>query len=96
MTKEGDKYDEDKPRFDLIHPDWLESIAKVLTHGANKYSANNWIDVPEAEIRYLAAAMRHINAFHKGEVFDDESGLPHLSHAACCLMFLHYFTHESK
>ena len=39
-------------------------------------------------VRPLAAAMRHIMAFNDGEDKDPESGLSHLAHAACCIMFL--------
>lgn len=35
--------------------------------------------------RSLAAALRHIFLFLKGETYDEESGLLHLAHAVCCL-----------
>ena len=38
--------------------------------------------------RYIAAAMRHFEAYRKGEFIDAESGMPHLWHCACNLMFL--------
>jgi hypothetical protein len=40
--------------------------------------------------------MRHIMAFNDGEDKDPESGLSHLAHAACCIMFLLEFekTHQ--
>jgi hypothetical protein len=38
--------------------------------------------------RPFSAAMRHLWAWWKGEQADPETGLPHLAHAACCLMFL--------
>jgi len=31
---------------------------------------------------------RHLNSHHAGEYFDQESGLTHLAHAACNLIFL--------
>ncbi len=55
---------------------------------AEKYGAWNWSMVSDLERRYLAAAMRHINAYRAGEMLDQESGLPHLAHAMCCLAFL--------
>ena len=84
----GVKYDSEKPRFDLIPPTSEELLAKVLTFGARKYSPGNWAYVDNAEQRYLAAALRHINAHRRGEVFDEETGEPHLAHAMCCLAFI--------
>lgn len=84
----GVKYDSEKPRFDLIPPAAEELLAKVLTYGAKKYAPNNWKYVDNANERYIAAALRHINAHRKGEYNDDETGEPHLAHAMCCLAFL--------
>jgi Domain of unknown function (DUF5664) len=72
----------------LLPPVALESIAEVLTFGAAKYQPDNWKYVDNADSRYLDAALRHISAHMRREAADSESGLPHLSHAACCLMFL--------
>ena len=83
---EGKKFDSDKLRFDLIPPEITEELAKVLTMGVKKYSANNWQNV-ESD-RYIAALFRHINSWRKGEIFDDESGFRHLSHALCNIAFL--------
>ena len=84
----GVKYDGGKPRMGLLPPRALDSIAEVLTFGAVKYAPDNWRKVEGAEWRYLDAAMRHITAHMRGEANDNESGIGHLSHAACCLMFL--------
>jgi hypothetical protein len=32
--------------------------------------------------------MRHIEEYRKGNIFDDETGLPHMAHAICCAMFI--------
>lgn len=81
------KHDQDKPRMDLIFWPAIEDLAKVLTHGARKYSDNNWHKCTSV-MRYFGAAMRHMIAFWRGEDNDPESGLPHLSHAMCCIMFI--------
>jgi hypothetical protein len=81
------KFDTDKARFDLLVPEFLLGVARVLTIGAKKYSPDNWKKCTEPE-RYYAAAQRHMNAFHSGEYDDGESGLSHLFHATCCIMFL--------
>lgn len=86
--QEGVKYDTDKPMMDLMPPLMELETAKVLTVVAVKYSPDNWRKVPDLRRRYIAAAKRHINAISRGEVYDDETGLHHAAHAACCLMFL--------
>lgn len=90
----GRKFDEDKPRWDLLPLRVIEYVVRVLTFGAKKYGDNNWQKVARAQERYYAAAMRHLSAWQAGEVADSESGLPHLAHAACCLMFLGWFEME--
>lgn len=82
----GLKHDENKLRYDLIPPEVEEELAKVLTYGAVKYAPNSWRGV-EAD-RYLAAAGRHRIAHQRGELYDKESGLLHLSHLLCNVAFL--------
>lgn len=87
---EGQKFDADKLRFDLIDPGFEAVIAEVLTHGADKYGANNWQKVEDAENRYYAALRRHVNAKRQGELIDKDSKLSHLGHAATNIMFLYW------
>jgi hypothetical protein len=82
------KHDADKLRFDLLPWKALRSVVAVLTLGARKYAVDNWRHVPDRPRRYLAAAMRHLVSHASGETYDQESGEPHLAHAACCLLFL--------
>ena len=92
MSTEKDmKYDKDKIRLDLVDPIFIENVGRVLTFGAKKYAAYSWRTVDDAPNRYYAAAMRHLLAYKRGEQFDEESGLSHLSHATTNLMFLDYF-----
>jgi hypothetical protein len=81
------KFDGDKLPVNLLSSEALNQTAAVLKFGADKYHAHNWRD-GFAWSRPLAAAMRHIMAFNDGEDKDPESGLSHLAHAACCIMFL--------
>lgn len=83
---EGRKYDDGKPDWSLIPLTTVEDVVKVLTFGAKKYERDNWQGI--SSDRYLAAAMRHITAYQSGEKLDEESGLPHLAHAQCCLLFM--------
>ena len=76
-----------KPRLDLLPTSSLESIAEVLTFGAAKYSDNNWCRGARWG-RYYSALLRHLFAWWRGEDLDPETGLSHLAHAGCCLLFL--------
>src|SRR3990172_7443049 len=83
----GLKYDGDKLHYNLIPPELLEELAKVLTYGANKYAPRNW-EKGISRDRLFAALQRHLWSYWGGERVDVESGLDHLSHAACCIAFL--------
>jgi len=88
--KEGCKFDAGKLRLDLIPPEVLYALGAVLSHGAQKYEPRNW----EKGIhfsRVYAACLRHLLAFWDGIYTDPDSGLPHLWHALCNLVFLTYY-----
>lgn len=76
----GLKFDEGKPMAGLLidFGPALIAVAQAGTYGAVKYGATNWKQVPEGEQRYRDAGMRH--RLQHGN--DEESGLPHLYHAA--------------
>lgn len=93
---EGRKDDAEKDRWDLLPYREVEQVVKVLTHGAQKYADWNWLKVSQPNNRYFAAAMRHLVAWRRGELYDEESGLNHLAHAACCLLFLLHFEPEAQ
>lgn len=87
----GMKYDEGKPRMDLLLvgcPRALEQVSSILTFGAEKYTDNSWRTIPNGDSRYLAALLRHLTAHAKGEGVDPESGMSHLAHAACNALFI--------
>lgn len=83
----GVKYDQDKPRLDLIPNEALVELGKVLEYGCKKYSAGNWAKGIHYS-RLIAATLRHVSAYNGGEDTDKESGLSHISHALCNLAFL--------
>lgn len=87
---EGKKFDDDKPRYDLIPPEIEEAIAKVLTVGAAKYGSRNW-ELGMRWGRVYAALRRHTAAWWSGEDTDPETGMSHLWHACACLAFLTAF-----
>lgn len=85
------KHDTGKTPFELLPAPALEAIAEVLAFGKNKYAAWNWAK-GFTWSRLIGAALRHLFAFARGEDRDPESGLSHLAHAGCCILFL--ITHE--
>ena len=88
MSTDGQKHDAQKDRWDLLPTAAVRQIVKVLTFGATKYGDQNWEFVAEARRRYYAATMRHLTAWWEGEENDMETGLSHLAHAGCCILFL--------
>ena len=67
----------------------MEETVKVLTFGATKYARDNWKFVDDSKRGYFDALQRHVWAWRQGEILDKESGIHHLAHAMCCLMFLY-------
>lgn len=89
-TKGGIKHDDGKTQWHLLPLEAVEGAVRVMMHGAKKYSAYNWANgMPYT--RVLDAAMRHINAIYQGEDKDPDSGLDHVDHALCELLFLKYY-----
>jgi hypothetical protein len=72
----------------------MEAVSSVRVYGNNKYKTNaphNWKQVNNND--WYDAALRHLMAAIEaergnGSAVDAESGLAHLWHCACCLMFL--------
>lgn len=82
------KADAGKPRITLVPRQIIWDIAAIREYGNQKYgSSDNWRRVsPE---RYRDALMRHLLRYlDDPKSLDDESGLPHLWHAACNIAFL--------
>jgi hypothetical protein len=88
LPQGGRKFDQAKPDYTLLPWGAVEEVVKVLDFGARKYARDNWKHVDSAETRYLAAAFRHLSAYAQGEKHDPETGLNHMAHAACCVLFI--------
>lgn len=86
VERRGVKADHDKSRLDLVSTIWLFGVGEVLAYGAKKYAAHNWRK-GLARSRLLGACLRHVLAYVGGEDNDPETGMSHLYHASCCLMF---------
>lgn len=81
----GAKLDAGKVRVELVLAAFsraLWEVAKVGSYGAEKYSPNGWLSVPDAEARYLDAKGRHWLKNAMGERVDPDTGLDHLAHEA--------------
>lgn len=81
------KFDNEKIPVELLPTQALEEIGKVLAFGRKKYDAWNWSKGFKWS-RLIGAAMRHLFAWQRGEDKDKESGLSHLAHLGCCVLFL--------
>lgn len=88
-TDTGDEMKKDygKLPWHLLPSDAVEEVVKVLDFGAKKYSARGW-ETGMAWSRPFSAAMRHLWKWFRGEGVDSETGLSHLAHAACNILFL--------
>jgi len=81
------KHDSGKIPVELLPTEALEEIAKVLDFGSRKYASWNWSNGFKWS-RLIGATLRHLFLFQRGIDKDEESGLSHLAHAGCCILFL--------
>lgn len=87
IRSEGHKDDFGKTNWFSVAWLGLSEMADVMTFGASKYETFNFRKGMKAS-RLFSAAIRHLFAWHRGEEKDEESGLSHLAHAACCILML--------
>jgi len=81
----GAKVDAGKNRLGLVLGGFalaLEQVGWIGTFGAEKYSPNGWLSVPDGQERYKDALYRHLLAYERGEDVDKDSDLLHLAHLA--------------
>ena len=82
MNEKPMKFDDEKPRMDLLPPNAIEELAKAMTYGAKKYGDDNYLNGEMLNPnRLVAAGLRHTFSYLKGNKINEESGLHHLSHA---------------
>ena len=84
------KFDNDKPRYDLIPPEALDGLARLYGLGAGKYDDRNW-EKGLAWSRVFAAMMRHAWKWFRGEDYDREDGQHHLLSVIWCAMALYTY-----
>lgn len=83
----GLRFDQGKPRYDLLPADGIDTLVKVYTFGAQKYADRNWEKGMEWS-KCLGPLKRHLAAWEMGEEVDKESGLPHMAHVVWNAMAL--------
>lgn len=91
------KADKGKPKLSLVPMQIVWEICDIRGYGNEKYGdPDNWRTVePE---RHYEAFLRHVVKSWDGDhmQIDPESGLKHLSHAACDLAFFLALMAEEK
>ena len=93
------KHDGGKTNWSLLPWDAVEEIIKVLQFGAGKYSPWNWAENGGFKFdRLFNSSMRHFVAwFWYREDADPETGLSHMAHLGCNVLFLlHYGLNGNK
>lgn len=81
----GTKLDAGKNRLGLVLCGFaraLQEVGAVGTYGANKYTDNGWMEVPDGERRYTDAMLRHLMREATGEKRDKDTNILHAAH--CC------------
>jgi hypothetical protein len=82
----GTKLDHGKARVGLVLLGFsraLLAVSEIGTYGAQTYSDDGWMSVPNGRQRYTDAMLRHLLAEGRhGENLDPGSGLLHSAHVA--------------
>jgi hypothetical protein len=86
------RYDSGKADWSLMPWEAVEEINKVLEFGAKKYAKHNWQQGEGfSYTRVLNSLLRHVFSYMRGEDLDPESGLSHMAHAGCNVLFILYY-----
>ena len=99
MTKKVDggglRYNSHKAEHHQVPTSLTNAVAKTLMYGAQKYEKGNWRRGMKWSIVY-DCLQRHMLKWLDGEVKDEESGLPHLYHAASNIAMLIEYAETCK
>jgi hypothetical protein len=91
MSEDFVRYSDGKRQWQLMDWDALESTVRVLEYGATKYPADNYTKITDPQTQLIPSILRHAISLSKGEIFDNESGLPHAAHLITNCMFAENF-----
>lgn len=81
------RYNQGKLEYSMLDLTKLQECVKVLMFGKQKYARDNWKKGMNTS-SIIDSLMRHLSAIQNGEVIDPESGLSHLGHLQCNILFL--------
>ena len=84
------RYDGEKPGFEFLEWEELSQVNEVFRFGAKKYAPHNWKKGMDWH-RCVNSCLRHLFKWFRGERYDEESGLPHLAHAAWNILALMWY-----
>ena len=75
---------------------WFE-MGIVMAVGAKKYSDWDWYHCPLKRSDVIGGSLRHLilSGEEMGTGLDSETGMPHLAHALCRMMFLWIYVLDS-
>lgn len=85
LNRPGAKADAGKNEYDMVlfsFPNALAHVDRVGKFGAKKYTKGGFLSVPNGEVRYNNAGVRHNIKHLSGELTDSDSGELHLAHKA--------------
>lgn len=83
-------------RYDLLEPEFMDGMAKIMGVGAKKYGENNWKSGLTGANSGLNHALKHINEYMRGEINDYGDDETHLEQAAVNLMFEAFHRRKAK
>ena len=87
---EGLRYDDGKPRVDLVPPEVILALAAHYTVGAKKYEEHNW-EKGMKWSRCYSSLMRHALAWQAGEDYDQETKTHHAVCVAWNALALYWY-----
>jgi hypothetical protein len=96
-SEKGQRFNEGKLKWSLVHFKSLEPMVRVLMFGAKKYSPNQWKKgLNKTEI--LESMQRHLAALMDGEEVDIESGkaISGISNAMRCSITLWWIKRSQR
>ena len=92
----GKRFNDNKPRTELLIPEAMEAEARVWAMGAKKYGDYNWQKGMSWTV-VLGCILRHTFAIMIGEDIDKESGELHAAHIKCnATMLIYYYLYYKK
>ncbi len=93
-SRTGGQKDKKLAQLGALDPLALLALAEIAGAGAEKYDRYNFLKGYDWSLSY-DACQRHLNLFWAGDDLDEESGQPHLAHAAWhCLAMLSFHLRE--